>query len=274
MQAMRKEFEMLPHSAANLFPMMDDEAFAQLKADIAEHGQREPIIVHNGLVLDGRNRLKACQELGIEPDHKQFEGSEGEVLDFVISLNLHRRHLSTTQRAVVAADIANMKQGERTDLEPSVNLQKVSTTKAAEMLNVSTSAVNKVKKIQREGEPEILDAMKKGDMTVNEASNVIKLPSAEQRELAQKPKEERRELSLGDFDKDKKLSTASFSRCDKLRNIMIDLADFSRTPTELMEEMPAFMAADINENFERAFNFLDAFRAAHSKWEKRNVYRS
>ena len=55
------------HPAAELFPVMDEVAFAALVADIATHGQREPILIHNDQVIDGRHRLRACEQLGIEP---------------------------------------------------------------------------------------------------------------------------------------------------------------------------------------------------------------
>lgn len=54
------------HPAAELFPVMDDAAFAALVADIAAHGQREPILIHDGQVIDGRHRLRACEQIGIE----------------------------------------------------------------------------------------------------------------------------------------------------------------------------------------------------------------
>lgn len=57
---------------------------------------------------------------------------------FVVSLNLHRRHLDESQRAKVAAKLANMPQGARTDIQPSANLQNVSQSRAAELLNVGT----------------------------------------------------------------------------------------------------------------------------------------
>ena len=55
------------HEAAGLIPAMSDEEYESLKADIAAHGQREPLVVHEGRVLDGRHRYRACLELGLEP---------------------------------------------------------------------------------------------------------------------------------------------------------------------------------------------------------------
>lgn len=52
-----------------------------------------------------------------------------------------RRHLNETQRAGVAAKLANMRQGERTDLEPSANLPKVSQSEAADLLNVGERTI-------------------------------------------------------------------------------------------------------------------------------------
>ena len=55
------------HPAAELFPMMGGEALQALADDIREHGQREPVILYHGAVLDGRNRLRACELAGVEP---------------------------------------------------------------------------------------------------------------------------------------------------------------------------------------------------------------
>ena len=48
-----------PHPAAEAFPMMDDGRYGELLADIRENGQREPITLCDGMILDGRNRYKA-----------------------------------------------------------------------------------------------------------------------------------------------------------------------------------------------------------------------
>mgnify|MGYP001052839394 CR=1 FL=1 len=95
------------HEAANIFPMITGADFAALRDDIKANGLLEPIILCNGKILDGRNRYAACLDVGIEPAYQDYYG-EQTPLDYVISKNLHRRHLNETQRAVVASKIANM----------------------------------------------------------------------------------------------------------------------------------------------------------------------
>ena len=52
----------------------------------------------------------ACSEIGIEPITKPWD-QRGDALSYVISKNLHRRHLNESQRAMVAPKIATMRQG-------------------------------------------------------------------------------------------------------------------------------------------------------------------
>jgi len=84
------------HPVANIFPLMTGQEFDALVNDIAEHGQAEPIWLYDGQVLDGRNRYRACMELGIVPDVREYTGKDPHA--FVVSLNLHRRHLTREQR--------------------------------------------------------------------------------------------------------------------------------------------------------------------------------
>lgn len=84
------------HPIANIFPLMTGAEYDALVSDIAEHGQREAIWLHDGMVLDGRNRLRACNELGLVPELREYTGDDPQA--FVVSLNLHRRHLTREQR--------------------------------------------------------------------------------------------------------------------------------------------------------------------------------
>jgi hypothetical protein len=100
-EAPAKEYEFHPY--ADLLPMMLDREFEDLKKGIRASGQQEPITLCQGKVLDGRNRLRACQELGIEPQFHEAEFKDDQAaLDFVIARNLQRRNLTASQKAVVA----------------------------------------------------------------------------------------------------------------------------------------------------------------------------
>ena len=91
------------HEIANIFPMMQDDEYERLKDDIAINGQLEPIVLYEGKVLDGRNRYKALCDIGLKTDFEEYQGDQP--LSYVISKNLHRRHLTASQRAIMATDI-------------------------------------------------------------------------------------------------------------------------------------------------------------------------
>lgn len=167
------------HPAAEIFPLMSGEEFDSLAADIQKHGLREPIVLFEGKVLDGRNRLRACQQLGVEPAFVEWANGE-DPRTYVVSKNLHRRHLSESQRAMIAGKMATMRQGERTDLEPSANLPNdpISTSQAAQMLNVGTRTTTAAKKILKEGTPEEIKAVESGKASVSGTEKKITERSA------------------------------------------------------------------------------------------------
>ena len=98
------------HPVASLFPMIGDEELQVLADDIKENGQRDPILVaylderktFDPVVIDGRNRFKACEIAGVKPEFSNDYVMEPEEMGpWIISHNLHRRHLTTSQKAMV-----------------------------------------------------------------------------------------------------------------------------------------------------------------------------
>ena len=167
------------HEIANIFPMMKDDELGNLKADIVKNGLLEPIWLHpNGSIIDGRNRHMACVHLNVKPKFKIYEGDDRDLIKFVISLNLHRRHLNESQRARVAAKIEQYKHGGSRIQD--ANLHLASREEAANLLNVSPRSVAQAAKIDRQGVDELNTAVQNGQASVSAAAQVAELPPAEQ----------------------------------------------------------------------------------------------
>jgi hypothetical protein len=101
-----------PYPMAAIFPELPAEELRQLAQDIKERGQIEPIILYKGQILDGRNRYKACQMVGVKPRFEEFnaKAAKRSPEEFVLSRNLRRRHLSTGQKAAIALEWADQLQ--------------------------------------------------------------------------------------------------------------------------------------------------------------------
>ena len=165
------------HEFCRIFPALSDEELQQLADDIAKNGQRHPIIIdEDGAVLDGRNRLAACQLRGVEPEFEIFQGSDAQKLEFVVSLNLSRRHLDSGQRAMVASKLATLRRGVRSDRN--VDVKNVTSTitqaEAADRLNVSRKSVVAARQVQEDAAPEVVEAVERGELSLNKAAKLTK----------------------------------------------------------------------------------------------------
>jgi hypothetical protein len=166
------------HPLAEKFPALSQKDFDELKESIRKYGLFEPIVANDkGQILDGRHRYKAITELGMVIRHQDdpwlrlFEEEEEEGLTeerFIHDANMKRRHLTESQRSAIAAEFANMCQGERTDLEPSDNCPKVSQERAGELFNVSSKSVGRAKKVKAK-DPETFAKVKAGGVSLNAA---------------------------------------------------------------------------------------------------------
>lgn len=182
------------HPAALLFPLIEGAEFDALTQDITNHGLREPIVfTPDGQLLDGRNRWRACVKAGIEP-RRRVETAEPWA--YVLSTNVHRRHLNEAQRAMIGAQIAQRPRGgnRRTpdwktkgSYEPLV--LPPTRSDAAEILNVSVTAIGHAKTVLNEATDELREATEAGAVPVYTAARVARsLPSDQQDEFARRVK--------------------------------------------------------------------------------------
>jgi hypothetical protein len=152
------------HPLADLFPLLDAESvgFKALIEDIKANKQHDPIILFDGRILDGRNRYNACQHLGIDVQTRDFVGRDP--VGFVLSVNLHRRHLNTRQRADVAAKLANLPLGANQHAEGT------SIEVAAKLLNVSRASVERARQVLAKGDPSDIEVVTVTDAAVGGGS--------------------------------------------------------------------------------------------------------
>lgn len=192
--AIRAGEELPVHPAAELFPMMnatDTEGWKGLIEDVRVNGCHQPLVIdHTGRLVDGRNRLAAIAGLKAEGVDATFDvvlcprTDEPGIRSWVISTNLHRRHLTTSQRAAIAAEMVTATKSSGATARTK-QVDHVTVDDAAKAMNVSPRQVKKAAQVNRQakeaGKPELTKAVKEGKTTVNAAA----------KELAAKPPAEK-----------------------------------------------------------------------------------
>jgi ParB-like chromosome segregation protein Spo0J len=165
------------HPLADLFPPLPPEEYAALLDSIRANGQREAIMLHrDGRILDGKNRARVCAELGKPVASRTFEGKDSEALAYVLDLNLKRRHLTESQRAIIAKRLETLKQG-----RPGKDaILHVSRDDAARLLNVSPRSIASAGTVLKRAEPEIVAAVERGEMAVSTAAYIAAKPRKQQ----------------------------------------------------------------------------------------------
>ena len=225
-----------PHHFSNLLPMLDDDDLERLASSIKTNGFQEDgaIVVIKAQessefkILDGRNRLKASQKVAVEPFFKEYIGNDP--LGYVCLQNIHRRHLTQSQRTLIASKMTNMKRGERTDL-PQYCGKSISQEDAAKIMKVSESAIQTATRLQKNSVDEVDDAIAQGKITISQADKIAVYEPEKQRELVALDKKElRKVLCL------KKPETAvSNAEIDDASDVVVDIKKVIVEPTE--EEM-------------------------------------
>lgn len=146
------------HPLAKQFPPLEAEELADLVADIKASGLREDITTLDGMILDGQNRQAACEAAGVKPRFDPYIGKDP--VAFVISKNLKRRHLTTGQRAMIAAAIVDCQNSD------------TSIGKAAKSLHVSRQSIHIAKHVRRRS-PALASKVRSGKISLNAAEEKL-----------------------------------------------------------------------------------------------------
>ena len=169
-KAKQEDFEY--SELSTVFPSFQGEqVFLDLVESIKTEGLLEPIVVWKGEIVDGRHRHLACKEARVQPEYTYLpdDWSLDKVKDRVVALNVLRRHLTTGQRALVAAALANMTLGGDRKSNQSANSHSdTSLQKAANQMSVGRRTVATAKDVKRDT-PDLAEKVNKGEMSLNAA---------------------------------------------------------------------------------------------------------
>ncbi len=168
-----------------LLPDLTRDEYATLKADIAKRGVLVPVEYDEaGAILDGHHRVRACRELGIAdwPRVVRDGMTEQQKREHVIRLNLARRHLNESQRAMVAAKLVNApahRPQESRSIDPLITQPE-----AAELLNVSVPSVKRARVVLEEAPPEMVEKVERGEMAVSRVAKEVRREQQRERNRA------------------------------------------------------------------------------------------
>jgi ParB-like chromosome segregation protein Spo0J len=217
------------HDYANLFEMMEQYELERLAERIKANGLLHAIVLLDGKILDGRNRYQACLIAGVEPEFRQFAGSDP--LAFVLDENHYRRHYKDGQRAMMAARVANAEHGGDRSKSPIDDL-KITREEAAKTFGVSPTMVDRARVVLNSRDEELIRAVEKGEKAVSAAAEEVK---TRKRTPAVQPTEE-------EFDILKDRFVCSTNRCnwwvvagDIVR--FFDAEDCKRIAEKILEEV-------------------------------------
>lgn len=195
------------HPLCTLFPRITGDEYMALVEDIKANGLRESIVLHESMVIDGGNRYRACLDAGIEP---HFVGMpSGDVISFVLSANLHRRHLTAGQHAAIISSITNWslarKQGAASPESASATLLLSTVAERAKASGTSERTQRTADKVAREN-PELAQKVAQGEVSLAQAAasvSPVKVQEERQQEAAQAAED-----AYGDIDLEQELTDA------------------------------------------------------------------
>lgn len=174
------------HPVCKMFPPMPEEEFDALVEDIRANGLRVSIKTYREKIIDGRHRLRACIVAGAATRFEEWNG-EGSLVSYVTSLNLRRRHLTESQRAALAAEIAEALEQEDRDRaagpaetpaeepeqpKPAHRPSRSRTVDAAQQAGASVRSTQKARRV-KDADPELHERVKAGEVTLTDAEQVV-----------------------------------------------------------------------------------------------------
>jgi hypothetical protein len=223
------------HPLSAAFPAMSSSDLDALTEDIKQHGQREPGVLFENMVLDGWHRYLACEKVGVEFKSSKLNGEDP--VAFVLSHNLHRRHLTASQRAACIVAATNWRPVGRPQENRAPGAQ-LSTKQLADKAEVSERTIKDAKVAHQAG---LGEEVSSGRVSAKRAAAVAKLPKAKREKALKEPRAQ----------KPKKPEGVSVAEVAKLEATIKELTeqknDLADTARDLEDKLTAFETTEPDE---------------------------
>jgi hypothetical protein len=224
--------ELTVHPVAAMFPMMSDDVLRELADDLIANGLIHPIVLdRSGALLDGRNRLAACELADVAPTFTTYTGSDP--IGYAVSVNVKRRHLTDGQRAMLALEVLPLYEAETqrgrppkgqettADLQQFSKYERASNTRAAKAVGTSGRAVAQAKRVTEQA-PDLAEQVTAGELPLDRAERIVRDRAAE---------ESRKQRAREDA-----ANRATVLRCEvrhgDFRDVLADLQDIDAVITD------------------------------------------
>lgn len=177
------------HPLAEVFPLIQGAEFDALVEDIRANGLQHPIILHEGMILDGRNRYRACIAAGVPLRFDVFAGADP--IAYVVSTNLRRRDLNASQRAFAIAELEKYGHGgKRRGDDDGANGGTKNRKQLAGEGKVSERQVARGAVVREHGAEPLKQAVRAGTVSVDKAAQLALLPADEQADIVARGEKE------------------------------------------------------------------------------------
>jgi hypothetical protein len=160
------------HPLAEVFPLMEGKEFAELATSIKVNGLRDAIVMFEGKVLDGRNRYRACLKAGVNPRTEEFSGDDP--VAFVMDHNLHRRHLTSGEKAMAVQKFATLSKGRKRNITNGSAEPFKTRAEIAKRTGLSPSTISEAKIIIAEGTADEIFDVSTGKRSITRVSNEVR----------------------------------------------------------------------------------------------------
>ena len=277
------------HPDANSVRMMTDSEYQALRDDIKKNGQLVPATICQGRLLDGRNRLKACTELGIGLWVENAGDSDVDTVAMVYSLNVTRRHLNTAERAFMGADLANIEKpgapigntnASKTKVQNGqLNRERKYTRhEAATVVECSPQDITAARNVRKYA-PELEEKAKSGEVHIREAERLAKKKAA-----PKKPKKKVTPITPTTETVDKAATWDDLLRCVNSDTALLALAKedlhhpqfmlakgLEQSREVIIKNMGGLNHKDRNQAMQAVYAVLDHYQATFDAELKANL---